>query len=253
MDDLRLATVIRALRQRKRWRQQDLARVARVSRQLVGRIESGQLESVDVVRLRRVGAAVGARIEYAVRWPGEDLDRLLNTRHAAMHEAMARAFRELEEWIAIPEVSFSIYGERGVIDIVAWHPQLRALLIIELKTTLVDVNELMGTMDRRRRLARRIAADRGWDPRTVSVWVVLAHTPANHRRLAEHATVLRTAFPADGRTMRGWLRDPRVEVAALSFLSHATAGGATRIADRRARVRRGVSSVKDGPREDSAP
>ena len=43
-----------------------------------------------------------------------------------------------------PEVSFSIYGERGVIDILAWHPGRRALLIIELKTDIVDVNELVG-------------------------------------------------------------------------------------------------------------
>jgi transcriptional regulator with XRE-family HTH domain len=240
---MRVGLVIKTLRQRKRWRQEDLAQLAHVSRQLVARIEAGRLDRVGVVRLRRVAAAVGAQVEYTVRWPGEDLDRLLNARHAAMHEAIARLFRELDEWMATPEVSFSIYGERGVIDIVAWNPTRRALLIIELKTALVDVNDLMGTMDRRRRLARRISADRGWDPRTVSVWVVLADTPTNRRRLAAHATVLRAAFPADGRTMRGWLRDPTRAVSALSFLSNATVGSVSRASDRRARVRRLGSSV----------
>jgi transcriptional regulator with XRE-family HTH domain len=131
VDDIRVGSVIRALRHRKRWRQEDLARLARVSRQFVARIESGRLDHVGVLCLRRVGTALGARIEYAVRWPGDDLDRLLNARHAAMHETMARLFRELDEWIATPEVSFSIYGERGIIDIVAWNPTRRALLIID--------------------------------------------------------------------------------------------------------------------------
>jgi transcriptional regulator with XRE-family HTH domain len=131
VDDLRVGAVIRALRHRRRLRQEDIARLARVSRQLVARIESGRLDGIGAMRLRQVGAALGARIEYTVRWPGEDLDRLLNARHAAMHESMARVFRELDEWIAIPEVSFSVYGERGVIDIVAWNPTRRALLIID--------------------------------------------------------------------------------------------------------------------------
>ena len=48
-------------------------------------------------------------------------------------------------WVVRPEVSFSIYGERGVIDVLAWHPARRAILVIELKTELVDINELMGT------------------------------------------------------------------------------------------------------------
>ncbi|MEA2632936.1 MAG: hypothetical protein QOE66_3155, partial [Chloroflexota bacterium] len=71
---------------------------------------------------------------------------------------------QLPGWILAPEVSFAIYGERRVIDILAWHPGRRALLLIELKTELVDMNELLGTLDRKRRLARRIAQERGWDP-----------------------------------------------------------------------------------------
>ena len=83
-----------------------------------------------------------------------------------------------------PEVSFSIYGERGVIDILAWHPGRRALLIIELKTDIVDVNDLAGSADRRRRLAPKIVAERGWDPVTVSVWVIVAPGRTNRRRVA---------------------------------------------------------------------
>ncbi len=70
-----------------------------------------------------------------------------------------------------PEVSFAVYGERGVIDILAWHPGERALLVIELKTEIVDIQDLIGTVDRKRRLARVVARDRGWVRRRASAAV----------------------------------------------------------------------------------
>jgi transcriptional regulator with XRE-family HTH domain len=240
MDELRVGAVIRALRLRRRWTQAQLGLAASVARALVARIERGQLEAVAVGRLRHVGATVGVRLEFIAR-TSIDADRLINARHAAMHESMARMFRSLDGWVAWPEVSFSIYGERGVIDIVAWHAGRRALLIIELKTSLVDVNDLLGSMDRRMRLARTIARERGLDPKTVSSWVVLAETPTNHRRLAEHVTVLRSSFPSDGRLMRCWLRDPSGAIAVLSFIPTAVGKRTSIGSDRRERVRRTVA------------
>jgi hypothetical protein len=116
--------------------------------------------------------------------------------------------QELPEWTLDPEVSFSIYGERGIIDILAWHPGHRALVVIELKTDIVDVNDLIGQMDRRRRLARRIGEERDWDPLTISTWVIVAAGRTNRARLAAHRALLRNAFPVDGRSIRGWLRRP---------------------------------------------
>jgi hypothetical protein len=116
-------------------------------------------------------------------------------------------------------VSFSIWGERGVIDLLLWHPGRRALLIIEFKTELVDVGDLLGTMDRRRRLAAKIVEPRGWRPRVVSTWVILADSRTNARRIAEYRTVLRTAFPAGAREIRRWLRDPVGQMSALSMWS----------------------------------
>jgi hypothetical protein len=116
-----------------------------------------------------------------------------------------------------PEVSFAIYGERGVIDILAFHPGRKALLVIELKTDIVDVNELVGRMDQRRRLGVQIAAGRGWKPLTVSTWVIVANGRTNRARLAAHRVLLRNAFPVDGRSMRGWLRRPDRRIDALSL------------------------------------
>jgi hypothetical protein len=165
-----------------------------------------------------VVGALDGRLDTVVRWHGGDLGRMLNSRHAAMHEAMALQLRDLREWVFEPEVSFSIYGERGVIDILGWHAECRATLVIELKTEFVDINETMGTLDRKVRLAAVIARERGWDPATTSVWLVVADGRTNRRALAAHATVLRAKYPADGRTIRAWLSRPAGRVLALSFM-----------------------------------
>ena len=218
MDDQRTGSALRSIRIRKRWRQEDLASKSGVSRSIVGRIEHGRLKSVPLGLIRRVAAALDARFDSVVRWQGGDLGRLINARHAAMHEAIATFFAGLDCWVVEPEVSFSIYGERGVIDVLAWHPVRRILLVIELKTELVDINELMGSADRRRRLAATIARDRGWDPAAIATWVVLAEGRSNRRAVAAHQAVLRAKFPADGRSIRRWLREPDGRIDGLGFL-----------------------------------
>jgi len=218
MDDQRIGSSLRSIRVKKRWRQGDLAARARVSRWVVTRIEQGRLASVPLGKLRAVAAALDARIDAVVRWHGGDLPRLVSARHSAMHETMARYFQRLPAWIVEPEVSFSIYGERGVIDILAWHPTSRMLLVIELKTEIVDLNDLLGTLDRKRRLAWTIARDRGWDPVGISAWVVVADSRTNRRTVATHSAVLRAKLPVDGRTVRGWLGTPQEPINGLSFL-----------------------------------
>jgi transcriptional regulator with XRE-family HTH domain len=208
MDDQRIGSMLRAIRIRKRWRQADLASRARVSRWVVMRIEHGRLASIPIGKLRAVAAALDARIDATVRWQGGDLPRLLSSRHSRMHEVMARFFAGMAEWVAEPEVSFSIYGERGIIDILAWHPTRRILLVIELKTEIVDVNEMLGTLDKKRRLAIEVAHARGWHPVAVGTWLVVAPSRSNRRALADHAAVLRAKLPAGGRAVRDWLRDP---------------------------------------------
>ncbi|HET7676281.1 MAG TPA: hypothetical protein VFK38_00350, partial [Candidatus Limnocylindrales bacterium] len=146
--------------------------------------------------------------------------------HSALHESVARDLGRRGGWVLAPEVSFSMYGERGAIDILAWHPARRALLVIELKTVLVDVQEVVATLDRKRRLAPRIAAERGWEAETVSPWLVLVDRSTNRHRVAAHRATLRAALPADGRVMRGWLRRPTGPIAALSLWPNSSGSNA---------------------------
>ncbi|MGZ6341007.1 MAG: hypothetical protein ACXWMX_04100 [Candidatus Limnocylindrales bacterium] len=162
----------------------------------------------------------------------------MNTGHAAMHEAIAGLLSRTSGWVAAPEVSFSIYGERGVIDVLAWHGGRRVLLVIELKTHLADPQALVAQVDRYRRLAVKVARERGWVADTVSCWVVVAEGSTSRRRLAAHTGLLRTAFPADGRAIAGWLADPTRPLAALSFLSIGHGRNVSAVSRRIVRVRR---------------
>lgn len=194
-----------------------MAAAAGVSSSTVSRIERGHIGSLSVDTVGAVAASLDIRLDLLPRWRAGDLDRLLNGRHSALHESVARSFRELREWVVRPEVSFSMYGERGVIDLLAWHPTRRALLVIELKTDIVDVNDLLGTADRKRRLAPKVAAELGWQAASVSSWLIVAPGRTNRRRIAAHGAVLRNAFPIDGRGIGGWIREPDGAVAALSM------------------------------------
>lgn len=224
MDDQRLGAIVRAVRLRRRLRQQDVADAAGVSHATVSLIERGHCEQLSLVMIRRIAAALDVRVDLVGRWRGGDLDRLLNRRHSLLAESFAALVARTPGWIVEPEVSFAIYGERGVIDQLAWHAGTEHLLVVEVKTALVDVNELLGTLDRKHRLSRQIAAGRGWKPNLVSVWLIVADTGTNRRHAREHATLLRSRLPLDGRQFRKLLRNPSVAGSGTAFWSDSNLG-----------------------------
>ena len=159
MDPSSFGRGVKALRQRKRWRQEDLAAAAQVSRSAVGRIERGHADRVTVATLDKVAAALGGRVTCRLTWNGEGLDRLLDAEHAAIVEAVVRALRAAD-WLVATEVSFSIYGERGSIDVLAFHPSARVLLVVEVKSVVPDVQATLVTLDRK----ERVGTDRSRAP-----------------------------------------------------------------------------------------
>jgi transcriptional regulator with XRE-family HTH domain len=236
MTDDRVGASIRAVRVRRRWRQADVAERAGVSRAFVSLVERGHLDRASLSMLRRVADALEMRVDVTVRWRAGEIDRLLNARHSALHESVALFLQDLTGWTFAPEVSFAIYGERGVIDILAFHAEPRCLLVIELKTEIVDVQELLGVFDRKMRLARRIAAERGWDATSVSGWVIVARSRTSQRRIEAHQTMLRAALPLDGHAMRAWLARPSGSVRGLSSWTIANPRSARRGRDQRIRA-----------------
>jgi hypothetical protein len=135
-------------------------------------------------------------------WQGDGLDRLLDGRHAAVVEEVVRVLRAAR-WIVATEVTLNEFGERGSIDVFAFHPETRSLLVVEVKTVIADAQDLHSTLDRKVRLAPKLARDRGWSPSTVCVLLVVVDSRTNRRRVAPGGDV-RSRVP-DARTVRAAL------------------------------------------------
>jgi transcriptional regulator with XRE-family HTH domain len=219
MDDARLGRTIRVLRQRRGWRQQDLGSRCGLSRSAISDIERGRMDRYTIASVRAVLRALDAEGELTVRWgaPG-DLDSLLDRDHALLVRTWAEAHRR-HGWEVWPEASYSVYGERGRIDLLAFHPATGILEVAEMKTGIWDLQETLGRLDSKVRLARGVAAERGWDVRGVVGALVISDGRTARRRIAEHA-VLFGRYATRGQAARAFVRQPRGDVRGLlAFVS----------------------------------
>lgn len=246
MDDLALGRLFRELRIRLGWPQRTVAARASISRSAYSEIEHGMIGKVPLDKLRKVAAVLEVRLQLQPSWRGAAIDILVSSRHAAMAERVTRLLIGAG-WDVRPEVSFNHFGERGIVDLVAWHAPSRALLLVELKTELADVHNLLASCDRRHRLAAHIAEPIGWHPIVVGQWVAIADSRTNERRLAAHRAMIRGALPDDGRAVAGWLARPQRSLGAFSFLPDSSGSSARRRSAPRLRVRDSRASVNSRP------
>ena len=203
---------------RRRWTQAQLGGKARVSRSVVCRIERGHADRVAVHTLVRVAAALDARLDVRLLWQGEGLDRLLDLRHARLVDQVLEILAS-SAWETATEVSFNVRGERGSIDILAFHPATGSLLVIEIKSVVPDMQAMLTGIDRKGRLAREIALERGWKVTSVTRLLVLPDDRTARRRVEEHAATFRAALPARTVEVRGWLRRPEGTMHGVLFVS----------------------------------
>lgn len=199
-----MARALRAIRRRKRWTQRQLGQQLGVSQSEMSRRERGSLGGCPVEAVERWAAALGAYLALDLRFEGER--PLTDARHAALQTWLVELLRS-HGWVAEPEVSFNHYGDRGRIDVLAYQPPLRVLLVTEIKTQLDDVQELVGRLDVKRRIAPTLAADRGWSADTVVPAVVFREDRTIRRRLGQHQELF-GSFALRARAAAAWLRRP---------------------------------------------
>ena len=224
-------------RQRKGWRQKDLAAAAGVSQQLVAIAESGALERLTVRALRKVAAPLEIRMPFGPLWNGGEADRLRDRDHATLVERVTTILRR-HYWEVVVEYTFSQYGERGSIDLVGWHAEARTLLVVEVKTRIYDVQALVAGIDRKARLARQLLpAERGWRPEVVARVVVVPERSANRSLIGRHAQLFEAAMPEHSRAIRAWLCRPTGPISGIWFLSSTTRIGGIQVQVGRQRVR----------------
>jgi transcriptional regulator with XRE-family HTH domain len=206
MNERRVGRALRAIRQARRLRQGDVAAAAGFSRATVSAIEGGRWQATTVRTLAAVFDAVGADLDVIVRYRGAELDRLLDAGHAAIVMALATDLRELG-WRVEVEVSFNDFGDRGSIDLLAYHPATRTLLVIEVKTELASAEETLRRLDIKVRVAPKLAVARfGERPARVVRLLAIRASSANRARVAKLEPLLGPLFPMRGRALTTWLQ-----------------------------------------------
>lgn len=224
----RLGMVLRALRHRSRLTQAQLGALCGVSRSVVSKVELGEIAGVTVGTLVAVIEAAGARLELRPLWHGAALDRLMDEGHARLSSRVIRFMRQ-REWDVEVEVSYSIFGERGSIDLLAWHSATGTLLVVEIKTELGSVERLLRPLDAKVRLATKLASERfGWRALRVGRLVVFPEEMTVRRQVDRHRDTLGAALPMRSREVRSWLRQPHGTLAAIWFFSDPSQTSVTR-------------------------
>lgn len=251
VDRLRFGRSMRALRLRMDKRQDDVGREAEVSRQVVSRIESGDIDGMTIGTIRRVADAVGADVQLLARWHGEALDRLLDAAHAGIVNRVVTML-QAAGWETAVEVSFSIGGERGSVDVVGLRRDVAAILIVEVKTVVPDAGSMLMTLDRKARLGPRIASQLDWPCQSVSRLLVVGDSSTTRRRIAALNAMFDAALPSRGWAVKRWLRQPVGVLAGILFLPFASETGARRSPTGRQRVRRRRAPARTPIRTGSA-
>lgn len=219
-----LPRALRALRRRRGWRQADLGRRAGLSRDVVHRIETGDLVGVTLGAASRVADAIGATLAVELRWHGADLDRLVDAHHAALVRAIALRLERLG-WIVHVEVSFNHFGDRGRCDLVGWHPPTATLVVVEAKTRIGDIQDTIGRLDVKQRLGAEIARQLGLGPPAmIAGALVLDEVGANRRVIRDFEPIFRR-FSARGRHAIAWLRHPTPGTSGLLWFELPDSGG----------------------------
>lgn len=202
---IRLETTLKALRRRKGWSQARLGQALGISQQRMSRLEA-DVRRATLGRLDAWATELDGYLAIEVRVSGER--PLSDANHAALQNQVAAQLRR-DGWLVDAETSFNHYGDRGRIDLLAFHPVLRLLLVIEIKTRIQDVQDMLGRLDVKKRVARGLAKERGWEVAAVVPALVVREDRTARRRVSEHAALF-ADFGLRARAARAWLNHPRL-------------------------------------------
>jgi hypothetical protein len=186
----------------------------------------------------RLATALGASANLTLQWRGAALDRLADSRHAQLQNHVASLLSR-SGWTVRPEVSFNHYGDRGRVDLLAHHLTTRMVLVVEIKTAVGDLQDMLGRLDTKVRLAPMLASQAGWtDVSATIAAVVIGDSRAARRIVAAHSALL-VGFSLRGRAAAAWLRRPRLPPprGLLWFANSANARGVRFIDGQRSRKR----------------
>ena len=199
--------------------QATIAARAGVSQSIYSRVERGFGWGQKVSTIVRIATALDADLVVDLRYRGGRVDRLIDRMHASIVEYMLGRLRRAG-WQTAVEFSFNVWGERGSVDILAWHAATRTVLIIEVKSRFTDLQAMLLSLGRKLRLVPEQARRQlGWDAAAVGRIVVAPATTESRNILDRHRSVFEATLPARAIEIRRWLRDPAGPIAGVWLVS----------------------------------
>jgi transcriptional regulator with XRE-family HTH domain len=203
-----IGDIVREARLECGWSQREMARRLVVPQSAIARLESGRREHLDVSLASTALELLGVRLSFDSRTLGlagrrEQRDRV----HAACASSTQRRLGVFG-WDSGVEVEVGDGRGRGWIDLLAYRPADRALLLVEVRTELIDVGGILRTVDWYQRAAWAAARQRGWRPRQQSTLLVVLDTVENDARIRANAALLGNAFPDRGAAAMTLVRAP---------------------------------------------
>jgi transcriptional regulator with XRE-family HTH domain len=185
--------------------QQELAKATGVSRSHIAGIETGRVDpSLDLVW--SISDRLGLELQFVGRAP-----RVIQTRRGDLVHARCSALvdRRMQRagWETVREVEVAGGRSHGWIDLLAFDPRSRTLIIIEVKTRVDDIGAVERQIGWYERGAYQVAASLGWKPRRTLSWLLLLASDEVESQISLHRHLLKRAFPARAREMRAIVRD----------------------------------------------
>jgi transcriptional regulator with XRE-family HTH domain len=210
---------VKAVRDALGWTQRELAAKAGVSQAYVCLIESGRVQRLTFEAADRLLLAMGARLTISVDKPFlGDRERQREPAHARCSAHVASRLRSAG-WEVSTEVEIGSDRLRGWIDVIAWHPTTRWLLVIEIKTEIHDLGAIERSLGWYEREAWAAARRRRWAPKHAIGCLLLLATDANDVRTRANRVPLTEGFPvraADlGRLVGGDVADDLANASGL--------------------------------------
>jgi len=198
-----IAVWVADLRHKLGWTRAELGRRAHVSQSFVSRVEGARQANLSFDDASRLLNAMGA--SYTVQVTAPYLaDRELQ-RDPAHARCVTYAAGRLERagWLTAIEVEVGRDRSRGWIDVLAFDPVRRLVLVIEVKTEIRDLGAIERTLGWYERESWTAARRLGWRPRHELGCLMLLATAANDARIGDNQASLKVGFPLRATDLRG--------------------------------------------------
>jgi len=186
--------------------QRALARRIGRSQGYVSVVERGNVAGLSIADADVIARALGATLVFGIEAPV--LLGGSRQRDAAHARCVAYVARRLAAagWDVRREVAIGTRERPGWIDILAFNPETRVLLVIEIKTDVVDIGGLERQLGWYHREARNVCRSLGWKPSTIIATALVLATAANDDRIRTNSISVRQVFPLRWRDLISVIR-----------------------------------------------